>query len=120
MRLIGNINELPSGHTISPDDIVKPRACALLPDRTTDPEGFFTNDTSCPMCDIPHFLSAAAVRECGHQIGMLDAAELDDLVDHFTAEIEKRDEQIADLRARVEKTEELEKARLLVAAADKE
>lgn len=83
MRVIGNPNELPGGALIPDGEygITKPRSCAVIPQRTTDPEGFIETGNDCG-CGKPVIISFAAVREMARIAGLNDegpAADLEEL-----------------------------------------
>jgi hypothetical protein len=117
LRLIGNLNEMASGATIPAGMLTHPRTCAVIPNRTTDPEGFVETGTTC-QCGIRTHISIGAVREMARMVGMVKAEEVETLVEETDARIESMRREIAELQTQVETTRELENARSLVAAAD--
>lgn len=110
MRKIGNPNELPSG-AIPPDGpLTRARECALIPNRTTDPEGFI---------DFGHAIASfAAIREAARIIGMVDEKEVLDIQSAFEDTEAELREEIGELRNRADALQKIEEAREIVAAAD--
>lgn len=118
MQLVSDLNQLANGTPVVDDGVTHIRECALIPHRNQDPEGFFTSGNKIGRYQA--YVSAAAIKDCARQLGWLPGEELDALRDDLLEQIEAQAAEIADLRTKVEAAEELEKARTLVAAADKE
>jgi hypothetical protein len=118
MRRIGNPNELPSGGTPEPGAFTKPRQCAVLPNRTTDPEGFIATGHVNPSTGEEVIVSFAGARELGRFVGMPDEKDLNDLTDWASDQIEEQGLKIASLEAEVAHLRKIQDARELVAAAD--
>ena len=56
--------------------LVKPRACAVIPHRTSDPEGFVETDNTCD-CGNPVIVSIGAVKELARVAGLPSEQELE-------------------------------------------
>jgi len=95
MRLIPALNTLPSGATQAEGQLDNYRSCAVIPNRTTDPEGFV--DTRQELGGYKVFVSVAAVREMARLVGIPDQAEVEALVAEMEARISEQTEELQKL-----------------------
>lgn len=119
MKLIPSLNTLPSGATVpSGGQITQPRSCAVIPNKTVDPEGFIDTRNVLPGIDRQVFVSVTAVREMGRLIGLVDPSEVEQLTQDFAATEQQLWDRLAELYAELEYETRLREARELVADED--
>lgn len=108
-------NQLPSGATPGAPEggLTLARACAVIPSRTEDPEGWIHTGHCFPGTEQEVIVSVAAVKEMGRLIGLVDASQYDEAL----AELERKQDET---KQQAEAALELERARDLVYAADQE
>ena len=111
MRLIPSINTLPSGATRAEGQLDKGRSCAVIPNKSTDDEGFI--DTRNEFGDRKIFVSVTAVKEMARLCGYPDDAEVKQLVADFEATIQEYKDELERLN-KLAKIIDLKKASKLV------
>ena len=111
MRLIPSINTLPSGATRAEGQLDKSRGCAVIPNKTVDPDGFI--DTRNELGGYKVFVSASAVKEMARLLGYPDDAEVKQLVADFEATIQEYKDELERLN-KLAKIIDLKKASKLV------
>lgn len=65
----------------------QPHACAVIPGRSKDPEGFVDTGVVAPGWDPYIYVSVAAVKEMGRLIGMVPKAELDAIAEELRTQV---------------------------------